>query len=317
MTEIPTIDLRASTAAAEIVEASEAVGFFTVVGHGIPRKTRERLRAAVVELFSVSDEDKMRQAITRDNYRGFIPVGFFTPNRADTSVASDLYEGYKLHWEVAVDDPIRAESRIYGPNRWPEHPANLAESVADYWASCDRLATELLDVFEGALGQAAGSMRERFEYPVTNMTLLHYPPMSNEDGYGIHPHKDTNVLTILEPDPLGGLFVRTLAGEWIEPAPADDALVVNIGDMLEVWSGGRFRSTPHKVVNASGLDRYSYPWFMAPSHDQQIAPLVEPQPGFTRLEPTEVGLWSLEVWRTNWPDAEPVDSDTHLGTLDQ
>lgn len=125
------------------------------------------------------------------------------------------------------------------------------------------------------------------------------------------------MLTILEPDQLGGLFVRTRAGEWIEPDPPANALIINIGDMLEVWSGGRFVSTPHKVVNQSGADRYSFPWFMVPSHDQRIEPFVPTQPGFRRSEAIEVGPWSLEVWRTNWPDAVPTDDDTHLGTLDQ
>ena len=313
---IPVIDLLAGSAAEQIVEAAEEVGFFSIIGHEVDRTTRATLRSAVVELFSVSDEDKHRQAITRDNYRGFIPLGFFTPNRAERDEQADLYEGFKLHWEVDASDPICELSPIYGPNRWPDHPQNLPNAVGAYWAACDRVASRLVGIFEDALGQPAGSMLDRFEFPVTNMTLLHYPP-SDGSAMGIHPHKDTNVLTILEPDALGGLFVRTREGEWIEPKPPPGALVINIGDMLEVWSGGRFVSTPHKVINTSGQDRYAYPWFMAPSHDQLIEPLVESQPGFTRSEPIEVGPWSLEVWRTNWSDATAKNQDLHLGTLDQ
>lgn len=155
---IPVIDLALPDAERNLIDAAENVGFFSVVGHGIDETVRRNLRAAVVELFSVSDEDKHRQAITRDNYRGFIPLGFFTPNRADASDAADRYEGFKLHWEVAANDPICAESPIYGPNRWPDHPADLPQAVAAYWAACDELAAILITMFERALGQPAGSL---------------------------------------------------------------------------------------------------------------------------------------------------------------
>ncbi len=303
----------------QLVSAAEETGFFALTGHGIDGELLDQMRTMTIDLFDVDDEAKERQTITRDNYRGFIPLGFFTPNRDDLEApAPDRYEGFKLHWEVGSDHSICAESAIYGPNRWADQPENMADVVLEYWSACDKLAAALLGVFEMSLGVPAGDLARRFEHPVTNMTLLHYPPSTpDEDVHGIHPHKDTNVFTILYPDPVGGLFVRTRTGEWIEAEPAPDALLVNTGDMMEVWSGGRFVSTPHKVVNTTGQQRYAFPWFLVPSHDEVIEPLVELQPGFVRTAPLEVGPWSLEVWRTNWADAEPVDDTSHLGTLDQ
>ena len=317
---IPVVDLRGSAECytAEISDALESIGFVAVTGHGIPAAQFETMRSLLRELFDLPDNVKTRDRITRDNYRGFVPLGFFTPNRDDPNApAPDRYEAFKLHWEVAHDDPACAESPIYGPNRWVPEVSNMRSIVLDYWASCDRLAGRLLGVLERTLGLDAGALQDRFTKPVTNMTLLHYPPTDpRTDAHGIHPHKDTNVLTVLHPDPVGGLFVRTRAGEWHEAHCPDDALLLNVGDMLEIWSGGRFVSTPHKVVNATGSERYSFPWFLAPNHDEVIAPLVEPVPGFNRVDPIHVGDWSLEVWRTNWPDAAPVDDSTHLGTLD-
>jgi len=302
-----------------LTHAVEEIGFFAVVGHGLPLEQLDAMRSMVVALFDVDDASKQRQTILRDNYRGFIPLGFFTPNRDDADApAPDRYEGFKLHWEVQADDPICAASAIYGPNRWADEPNNMREVVLDYWASCDRLAAALIGAFEPMLGLSPGELARRFDHPVTNMTLLHYPPSTPEENvHGIHPHKDTNVLTFLYPDPVGGLFVRTRDGEWIEAAAPPDALLINTGDMLEVWSGGRFVSTPHKVVNTTGEERYAFPWFLVPSHDEVIEPLVEPLAGFGRTDPVEVGPWSLEVWRTNWPDAKPGDDAAHLGTLDQ
>jgi isopenicillin N synthase-like dioxygenase len=139
------------------------------------------------------------------------------------------------------------------------------------------------------------------------------PP--EEAGYGIHPHKDTDALTLLFPDPVGGLWLRPREQDhWLEVAAENDTLIVNIGDLLELWSGGYFVSTPHKVVNQSGQERYSFPFFTVPRHDVTVAPLVTPQPGFDR-KPVPVGSVSREVWRTNWPDVEPGDQGFDLGTL--
>ncbi|MFT7473336.1 MAG: isopenicillin N synthase-like dioxygenase [Verrucomicrobiales bacterium] len=327
MSVIPVIDIAPlfdeeadhRAVSASLAHAAETVGFFSITGHGISPDLLARMRAMVAELFSVSEEDKFRQAITRHNYRGFIPLGFFTPNRDDPDApTADRYEGFKLHWEVDANDPLCAESAIYGPNRWAEHPPAMRDTVLEYWNGCDCLARALLAAFEQVLGLSQGDMAKQFARPVTNMTLLHYPPSTpDENVLGIHPHKDTNVFTVLHPDPVGGLFVRTRDGDWVEATCPTSALLVNTGDMMEVWSGGRFTSTPHKVVNATGAERYAFPWFLAPDHDVVIAPLVDPQPGFIRVDPVEVGPWSLEVWRTNWPDETPSDSTAHLGTLDQ
>ena len=154
-----------------------------------------------------------------------------------------------------------------------------------------------------------------FDKPLTSMSLLHYPPQAEGDtGYGIHPHKDTDALTIIAPDPVGGLQVLARDGSWIEVACPPGGFVVNIGDMLELWSGGRFVSTPHRVINRSGKERYSFPWFAVPRHDITVAPAVEPVPGFAR-KPVHCGAWSAEIWRTNWPDAAPGDADMDLGTI--
>ena len=149
------------------------------------------------------------------------------------------------------------------------------------------------------------------------MTLLHYPSQAAaSDGFGIHPHKDTDALTILAGDEIGGLMVRKRnEAQWIEVAPPDDTLVVNIGDLLELWSGGYFVSTPHKVVNTSGAERYSFPYFVVPRFDTVVKAVRSPQPGFER-DSVHVGDVSHEVRRTNWPDTVQKSSQYDLGTLD-
>jgi isopenicillin N synthase-like dioxygenase len=188
--------------------------------------------------------------------------------------------------------------------------------VLDYWRECDRVATVLLAAMAEILGVRKEELLQLFIQPLTNMTLLHYPPQAAEAaGFGIHPHKDTDALTILAPDPVGGLFVkRRDESGWIRAAAPENALIVNVGDLLELWSGGYFVSTPHKVVNSSGQERYSFPYFVVPRFDTVVRPLRAAQADFQRSG-VHVGDVSREVWRTNWPDTMPQNPHFDLGTL--
>jgi isopenicillin N synthase-like dioxygenase len=285
-----------------------------LTGHGIAPAVIANIRSALVHYFARPLEMKLGEQITRDNYRGYIPTGFFSANSGNAP--ADRYEGYKLHCEVPADAAVCGASDLYGPNRWPPAPPQFKDAVLNYWRECDRVATVLLVAMAKILGVKRAQFLQLFEWPLTNMTLLHYPPQApGESGFGIHPHKDTDALTILAPDPSGGLFVkrRTAAG-WIEADPPEHALIVNIGDLLELWSGGYFVSTPHKVVNTSGAERYSFPYFVVPRFDTVVAPLRTPRADFHR-DSVHVGDVSREVWRTNWPDATPQKRHFDLGTL--
>jgi len=313
MQQLPLIDI-SSAATGEIEAACRDIGFMYVTGHGIRAETIAGARRAVVDYFSQPLAAKGGDTITRDNYRGYIPEKFFSPAGDDT--AADHYEGFKLHFEVSADHPVCAQCDLYGPNKWPAL-TGFKSSLLDYWSECDRVAKTLFAALADVLGMPPNQFLEMFDLPLTNMTLLHYPPTdAAANAFGIHPHKDTDALTILSPDPVGGLMVkrRDSAG-WIDAAPFEDALIVNIGDLLELWSGGYFVSTPHKVVNTSGTERYSFPYFAVPRFDTVVEPLREPQTGFDR-DKVHVGDVSREVWRTNWPDAVPDKPEFDLGTLE-
>ncbi len=306
----------------DLAAACSEVGFVALVGHRISGEDIAAMRAVVADVFAGTDDEKLAGAIVPDNYRGFIPLGFFTPNHPDVDDLQlpDQYEGYKLHWECPLGHPVLDQCSIYGQNRWVERIPEMPSTILEYWAKCDDVSQKLLRAFALALdlGEAAAAdLLESFEAPLTNMTLLHYPaaPASAEPPVGIHPHKDTCAFTVLHPDPTGGLFVQRRNGEWEEAVCPPEALLVNIGDMMELWSGGRFISTPHQVINTSGQARYAFPYFAVPNHASVVEPLVTPLSSFTRTTPVPVGHWSLEVWRTNWPDEVPANDDLDLGRL--
>ncbi|MEX0307263.1 MAG: isopenicillin N synthase family dioxygenase [Ruegeria sp.] len=322
MENIPTIDIsplanpsdpQYQAAVAQIMDACTSIGFLSIIGTGVAPEQINQVRDCVRAIFDIEEPSKWDQAITRENYRGYIPLGFFTPN--DGLGDADKYEGYKLHFEAAEDAPIRADCTLYGPNIWPREVPQAQDVILNYWRQLDGVTDLLLGALEVGLMVPPNTLCDAFRNPMTNMTLLHYPPQApDEGGYGIHPHKDTDALTIIAPDPVGGLEVQTRSGGWITPNCPPGGFVVNIGDMLELWSGGRLKSTPHRVVNRSGNERYSFPYFAVPRHDVVVAPLLQALPGFDRPA-VHCGHWSAEVWRTNWPD-ETADQDTpELGTL--
>ena len=316
MQTIPLIDISNFAGAVRGIEkASRDIGFMYISGHGISPDMIEQVRTAVVDYFALPLAAKTADRISRDNYRGYIPFGFFSANSGDT--IADSYEGFKLHFEVEANDPVCEVSELYGPNKWPKRPKHFKQSLLNYWSECDRVTTVILKAMARILGTAEDAFLEMFEMPLTNMTLLHYPPQTADSaGFGIHPHKDTDVLTILAPDPVGGLMVRCRdENEWIRAEPPGDALTVNIGDLLGLWSGGYLVSTPHKVVNTSGAERYSFPYFVVPRFDTVVKPLRTPVPSFCRAE-VHVGDVSREVWRTNWPDVVSNKPHFDLGTLE-
>ncbi len=92
---------------------------------------------------------------------------------------------------------------------------------------------------------------------------------------GARAHTDTNAFTILAQDSNGGLEVRNRAGDWVGIPPIDGTFVVNVGEVLKVWTDGVFSSTLHRVINRSGNRRYSIPFFMYPSYDAVIQPLIK------------------------------------------
>ena len=103
------------------------------------------------------------------------------------------------------------------------------------------------------------------------MRLLSYPPQpggpKDDREFGAGAHTDCGCLTILAQDDIGGLSVRNSAGDWIAASPIEGTLICNIGDIMEQWSGGRFSSTVHRVINNSDRVRYSLAFFFNPNLD--------------------------------------------------
>jgi isopenicillin N synthase-like dioxygenase len=241
-----------------------------------------------------------------------VPLGYFTPNSGKGT--ADQYEAWKLHRETDPNDPICSQSPLYGANKWPAISFDVKTPVIAYWNALEGVTNDIIVALCSALQMDTSFVMSCMTQGLTNMTLLNYPPMNaTTDAWGIHPHKDFNVITALAHDPVGGLEVRARSGEWIDAVCPEDAFVLNVGDMMELWSGGRLISTPHRVINRTGEARQSFPFFSKPRHDVIIEPLIAPIDGFDRL-PLHVGTSAADIWYSNWPDAASTDPAQELGS---
>ena len=119
-------------------------------------------------------------------------------------------------------------------------------------------------------------------------------------------------MTLLAHDPVGGLEVRTHDGRWVEALCGEQEYVLNVGDMLELLTGGRLVSTPHRVTNRSALQRQSFPYFSVPRFDVVVSPLLPPVAGFARSA-LQSGAASHGIWYSNWPDEAVTDPAMDLG----
>ncbi|MEJ7584476.1 MAG: 2-oxoglutarate and iron-dependent oxygenase domain-containing protein [Acidimicrobiales bacterium] len=253
--------------------ACRDTGFFVVVGHGVPAGLGDRLDALAREFFALDDAEKEGVAMERGGraWRGWFPLGGEL-----TSGVPDRKEGIYFGAELGPEDErVRAGIALHGPNLFPARPAGVRTAVLDYMEAM----TNLGHVLMGGIALALGLDEEWFAHhltgdPIVLFRIFCYPPETGTDPgtWGVAEHTDYGLLTILGQDGTGGLQVR-MGDAWVDVAPRPDAFVCNLGDMLERLTGGRYRSTPHRVRPPDRSSRLSFPFFFDPSWDAAVQPL--------------------------------------------
>jgi isopenicillin N synthase-like dioxygenase len=283
VTAVPVVDvggLTADTVPADVARAIDAacrdVGFFSVVGHGVDLALPRRLDALAREFFARPEDEKAAVAMVHGGtaWRGWFPL-----DGELTSGTPDHKEGFYFGRELAADDPrARAGVPLHGPNLFPPTPAALRPTVLAYLDAVEALGQRLTAAMSVALGFDPHTLADRwFRDPVILLRLFRYPPATaRAPTRGVGEHTDYGFLTLLWQDGSGGLEVRT-GDTWVEAPPDPDAFVCNIGDMLDRVTGGRYRSTPHRVRSPLVTDRVSIPFFFDPDWDAVMEAL--PLPG--------------------------------------
>ena len=281
MTAVPVIDVSAlvadapgrAAAADQIGQACRAHGFFYVVGHGVDQGLCDRLEATSRRFFALDEATKMQWRMARGGraWRGYFPAACEL-----TSGRPDWKEGLYFGSELADDHPlVRARTPIHGRNLFPDLPG-FREDVLAYLEALTRLGHVLMEGLALSLDLAVSYFADRYTAdPLILFRIFNYPsrPAPADVRWGVGEHSDYGLLTILWQDDVGGLQVKTPDG-WVAAPPLPDSFVCNIGDMLDRMTGGLYRSTPHRVVlNTSGRDRLSLPFFFDPHFEARVRPI--------------------------------------------
>jgi isopenicillin N synthase-like dioxygenase len=295
---------------AQIAEACETIGFLYLKNHGVADDKVSAIFAAARFFFALPESVRMREQLLSSpgQTRGYMPL---RARHYPGTGAPDEMEAFKVQLELAHDDPdIVAGDRIHQLNKWPDGYPEFRRTVLDYFAEMTRLSAELLRAFALALDLPEDFFLEFYRKPMTQLSLLHYPPQSPsapDDEYGIRPHADATAFTILAQDEVGGLQVKGVSDGWIEALPIPGTFVINIGNMMARWTNDRFASTLHRVFNRTGRERYSVPFFGIPDFDAVVRclPTCEGPGNPAKYEPLHVGEFTRRKFSTDWTGQKP------------
>ena len=216
------------------------------------------------DFFEQPDEVKAEIAMARGGaaWRGWFPL-----DGELTSGVPDHKEGIYFGTELAPDDPaVRAGTPLHGPNLFPAHPPGWRPAVLGWMDAMTEVGAALLRAVAVGLGLDADWFERHVTAdPTVLLRIFRYPP-ETAGGWGVAEHTDYGLLTILATDGTDGLQVGAPGG-WIDVPSDPGVFVVNLGDMLERMTEGRYRSTPHRVRNCGSSARLSFPCFIDPAWD--------------------------------------------------
>ncbi|KIN75556.1 isopenicillin N synthase family dioxygenase [Sulfitobacter guttiformis] len=257
-----------------IGEAARTIGFFRICDHGIDTALIADVYRVAEQFFGLQDDFKQQYYIAKStNHRGYVP---FTEKGDYPDEVNRSYEAFDLGLDLPHNDPdYCAGNRVLGPNVWPML-AGFQDTVAQYYREVSALGRLICSSLEGHLGLPAGAMTGHMNKPISQLRLLHYVRQAQTVAHksvNMGAHTDYECLTLLHTRNQG-LQVMTQDDKWIDVPVDPDVLIVNIGDMMEAWTNGIFRSTPHRVLNLSP-ERYSLPYFVATNYDTLIKPFSQ------------------------------------------
>ncbi|KAH9850226.1 2OG-Fe-II oxygenase [Lenzites betulinus] len=260
----------------EIRDACVNVGFFYVKNHGIPQETISTTIEAAKRFFALPNDAKAVLDIHKSaNFKGYTAL---LGENTNPENRGDLHEGFDLGWEEFSGKSRANDGAMSGDNVWPTNLPGFREAVLEYYHAAVRLGQSLFPLFALALDLPEDFFDDKTTKPAAIMRLLYYPPQTGDvddrvEGIGAHTDLIWQCFTILWQDEVPALQVLNNDGKWIDAVPIPGTFVVNLGDQFARWTNDVFKSTVHRAVNRSGVERYSMPLFFGTDYDVKLEPL--------------------------------------------
>ena len=274
--QVPSIDISQGLENAEVItqlaDACEQWGFFQITGHGVDTALRRDFFAAMGDFFALLSEEKNQLSRSQENFWGYF-------DKELTKNKQDLKEIFDIDGNL---ENLRDSNTAF-PVPWPSGQPGLQEIVSRWLAEVEHLSRNLLEALCRALEVPPTTLTTHFVNNHSSFLRLNYYPERGDthasaseaslEKFGIHPHTDSGALTVLAQDAVPGLQVRK-DGSWHTVIPEQNSLIINIGDMMQVWSNDRFTAPEHRVLASGAQARYSAPYFYNPSYETQCLPLA-------------------------------------------
>lgn len=329
-TVIPCVDLvdwrtaspeRRARIASELDTALRDTGMFLLNGHGVPREVTDEFRSRARTFFALPREVKAPYAITAPYDSGWLemhPGGGVGVPRTEGEAppsAPDLHESFYVGPAHRTGKP-HLDRMYYPENRWPTELPELREIAAVYTTHMVRVAREINELLAVVLGLPEDYFTARAEKATWTQNASWYPSLNAVGGVSDGqlrngPHTDLGTFTVLSRQfGVGGLQAWNEADGWFAPPYTRDSLVVNLGDLMELWTDGRWRALKHRVLapSASSPDEelLSLVFFFESNPETWIEPMAAPVGGGAGRRPVLSRQSILEKLGVSLDLAEPT-----------
>ncbi|BCR86035.1 isopenicillin N synthase family dioxygenase [Aspergillus chevalieri] len=311
-----------SAAKAKLVESIKGCclynGFFQIIGHRVPIELQQAVMRCTKRFFEMPLEQKLK--IDKNNNTFNRGYELLRSQMLEAGTGPELKEGLYIGEEIPEDHPYFIQRKLNsGPNQWPqtiEDPEEFQRTSMKYYRAVFDLAKDVLGVLALTLGVDATYFDPLTDGAVATMRFLHYPAQTKDAdeklNRGIGAHTDFGCVTLLLQDEVDGLQVLDVpTGEWLDIQPVPGAYVVNLGNLFMRMANDKYKSNTHRVINKSGRERYSIPFFFSGNPDYlcECLPNCREQQEAPKYGPITVEQAVTAAYKESYGRAEKYKQD--------
>ncbi|KAJ5723071.1 hypothetical protein N7488_001106 [Penicillium malachiteum] len=301
-------------------------GFFQITGHRVPLELQRRVMNCSKRFFDLPLDEKLQIDKNLNSFnRGY---ELLRSQMLEVGTGPELKEGLYIGEEIPEDHPYFLQKKLNsGPNQWPQTVSDKEEfqnTTMEYYHAVFELAKDVLAVLALTLGVETTYFDPLTDGAVATMRFLHYPAQPKDQdeklNRGIGAHTDFGCVTLLLQDEVDGLQVLDApTGQWLDVKPVPGAYVVNLGNLFMRMANDEYKSNTHRVINKSGRERYSIPFFFSGNPDYlcECLPNCRKQDEVAKYPPITVQDMVTASYKESYGRAEAYKKELEMKKVDQ